>query len=159
MTYVTFSELSHDVIINHLKDTDIFVTTYGDDSVFLVFMVPYSVFVEVQPDYFHDSTTSIIAYSSDIYPIILRDVYSDIPRECKVVDSLIQSEEPKCRRVLKYRDIVFDVKSMTQAMAQSVYYLNNYKMKVVKYYHVCYNKLLWHPTTTGFAGRLIPTGL
>ena len=120
-------------IVNALMDTDIFVTTYGDDSVFLVFMVPYSVFIEVQPDYFHDSTTSIIAYASDIYPVILRDVYSTIPSECKVVDGLIQSEESNCRRVLKYRDIVFDIKSMTQAMAQAVYYLNNYKMKVVKY--------------------------
>ena len=133
MTYVTFSEMNHDSIVNALMDTDIFVTTYGDDSVFLVFMVPYSVFIEVQPDYLHDSTTSIIAYASDIYPVILRDVYSTIPSECKVVDGLIQSEESNCRRVLKYRDIVFDIKSMTQAMAQAVYYLNNYKMKVVKY--------------------------
>ena len=63
MTYVTFSEMNHDSIVNALMDTDIFVTTYGDDSVFLVFMVPYSVFIEVQPDYFHDSTPSIIAYA------------------------------------------------------------------------------------------------
>ena len=137
MTYVTFSECTHVEIVNHLKDTDVFVTVYGDESVFLVFMVPYSVFVEVQPDYFHDSTTSIIAYSSDIYPIVLRDVYSTIPSECKVVDGLIQSEEMTCRTVLKNRDIQFDIKSMTQAMAQAAYYLNNYKMKVVKYSNVC----------------------
>lgn len=133
MTYVYFSELTHVKIVEYLKDTDIFVTVYGDESVFLVFMVPYSVFVEVQPDYFHDSTTSVIAYASDIYPIVVRDVYSSIPSECQVVQGLIQSEEEPCRTILKYRNIVFDVKSMTQAMAQSLYYLNNYKMKVVKY--------------------------
>ena len=130
---MTFGDMTYDEIVAKLIDTDIFITTYGDDSVFLVFLVPYSVFVEVQPDYYHDSTTSILAYSSDIYPIILRDVYRTIPRECKVDKGLIDSEESVCRRVLKQRDIQFDVKSMTQAMAQSIYYLNNYKMKVVKY--------------------------
>ena len=120
-------------IVRELKNTDIMVTTYGEDSVFMVFMVPYSVFVEVQPDYFHDSTTSIMAYAADIYPVILRDVYSTIPSVCTVKDEVVESEKEPCRSYLMNRDIVFDVKSMTQAMQQALYYLNNYKMKTVKY--------------------------
>ena len=124
-------------IVRELKNTDIMVTTYGEDSVFLFFMVPYSVFVEVQPDYFHDSTTSIIAYAADIYPVILRDVYSKVPSVCAVRDDVVESEKEPCHSRLLSRDIVFDVKSMTQAMQQALYYLNNYKMKPVKYCRVC----------------------
>ncbi|KAK8827939.1 hypothetical protein WA556_004571, partial [Blastocystis sp. ATCC 50177/Nand II] len=129
--YVTFGEMEGNAIVEVLKDTDILVTTYGEDSVFLLFMVPYSVLVEVQSDYFHDVTTSVMAYACDIYPIILRDVYSSIPAECTMRDNVVESEKEPCRSLLLARDIVFDVKSMTQAMYQSQYYLNNYKMKPV----------------------------
>lgn len=131
--YVTFGEMEGNAIVEVLKDTDILVTTYGEDSVFLLFMVPYSVLVEVQSDYFHDVTTSVMAYACDIYPIILRDVYSSIPAECTMRDNVVESEKEPCRSLLLARDIVFDVKSMTQAMYQSQYYLNNYKMKPVSY--------------------------
>lgn len=131
--YVTFGEMEGNAIVEVLKDTDILVTTYGEDSVFLLFMVPYSVLVEVQSDYFHDVTTSVLAYACDIYPIILRDVYSSIPAECTMRDNVVESEKEPCRSLLLERDIVFDVKSMTQAMYQSQYYLNNYKMKPVSY--------------------------
>ena len=120
-------------IVRVLKNTDIFVTTYGVDSLFLVFMVPYSVIIEVQPDYFHDSTTSVLAFASDIYPIILSDVNRPIPRECPVVNELVKSETGECRAILKNREIEFDIKSMTQAIYQARYYLANNKMKVVKF--------------------------
>lgn len=135
---MTFGEMKGHAIIEALKNTDIFVTTYGEDSAFLLFMVPYSVFVEVQSDYFHDVTTSVLAYACNIYPIILRDVYSSIPAECTMLDNVVESEKEPCRSILLNRDIVFDVKSMTQAMYQSQYYLNNYKMKAVPYCFVCY---------------------
>ena len=130
-------------IVEVLKDTDILVTTYGEDSVFLLFMVPYSVLVEVQSDYFHDVTTSVMAYACDIYPIILRDVYSSIPAECTMRDNVVESEKEPCRSLLLARDIVFDVKSMTQAMYQSQYYLNNYKMKPVSYCCVSSTRSSW----------------
>ena len=131
--YETLGQLSSSAVINLLKNTDIFVTTYGDDSVFLLFLVPYSVFIEVQPDYFHDSTTSIMAYAADVYPIVVRDVYSDIPSSCQMDDGLILSELEPCRTTLREREIDFDIKSMTQAMAQAQYYLWNYKMKEIPY--------------------------
>ena len=109
------------------------MTCHGDETAFAIFLVPYSVLIEVQPDYYHDSTTSILAYAADIYPIILRDVYSEKPKECEMEDGLILSEKEPCRGILFRRPIQFDIKSMTQAMAQTTYYLNNYKMKVVKY--------------------------
>ena len=132
-SYVSFSEMDKNSIISLLKDTDVFITCYGDESSFLVFLTPYSVFVEVQPDYYHDSTTSILAYASDIYPVILRDVYSKRPSVCREDDGLILSNEEPCKSELFQREIEFDIKSMTQAMAQATYYLSNYKMKVVKY--------------------------
>ena len=99
--------------------------------------MPYSVFIEVQPDYFHDSTTSIMAYAADVYPIVVRDVYSDIPSSCQMDDGLILSELEPCRTTLREREIDFDIKSMTQAMAQAQYYLWNYKMKEIPYCFVC----------------------
>ena len=138
--FVSFSEMSWESIIHKLQTVDVFVTCHGDETAFAIlvifkniFLVPYSVLIEVQPDYYHDSTTSILAYAADIYPIILRDVYSEKPKECEMEDGLILSEKEPCRGILFRRPIQFDIKSMTQAMAQTTYYLNNYKMKVVKY--------------------------
>lgn len=131
--FVTFAQMKTNDILSLLKDVDVLVTCYGDESAFVLFLVPYSVLIEVQPDYFHDSTTSVMAYAADVYPIVLRDVYSQKPTECRVVDELILSEEEPCRSILMKRPITFDIKSMTQAMAQTIYYLNNYKMKIVKY--------------------------
>lgn len=132
--FVTFAQMKTDAILSLLKDTDVFVTCYGDESAFVIFLVPYSVLIEVQPDYFHDSTTSVMAYAADVYPVVLRDVYSQKPKECRVVEELVMSEEEPCRSILMKRIITFDIKSMTQAMAQTIYYLNNYKMKIVKYW-------------------------
>ena len=138
--YGTLGSMSSSEIVEKMKRIDVFVTTYGDDTVFLLFMVPYSVLVEVQPDYFHDSTTSIIAYASDIYPVVVRDVYSDVPGVCRRDGELVLSEEEPCRSALRNRDIEFDIKSMTQSMAQAQYYLYNYKMKELEYWGVCSNK-------------------
>ena len=96
-----------------------------------------AVLIEVQPDYFHDSTTSIIAYASDIYPVVVRDVYTEIPKECKMDGELVLSEEEPCRSTLRNRDIDFDIKSMTQSIAQAQYYLYNFKMKELEYWSVC----------------------
>ena len=132
--------MSTQEIVEEMKRIDVFVTTYGDDTVFLLFMVPYSVLIEVQPDYFHDATTSIIAYASDIYPVVVRDVYTEIPKECKMDGELVLSEQEPCRSTLRNRDIDFDIKSMTQSIAQAQYYLYNFKMKELEYWSVCCNK-------------------
>ena len=132
-SYVTFAEMDNYSLISLLTQTDVLVTCYGDESTFITFITPYSVFIEVQPDYYHDTTTSVLAYALDVYPIILRDVYSKKPSVCREEEGVLRSDEEPCRSVLFHREIVFDIKSMTQAMAQAVYYLNNYKMKVVKY--------------------------
>lgn len=134
---MTLGTMTTQEIVEEMKRIDVFVTTYGDDTVFLLFMVPYSVLIEVQPDYFHDSTTSIIAYASDIYPVVVRDVYTEIPKECKMDGELVLSEEEPCRSTLRNRDIDFDIKSMTQSIAQAQYYLYNFKMKELEYWSVC----------------------